>query len=105
MSSLYHGGLQKPVVAHECDIVTQGPSIEVPGALNLSSQPVGTTPMRWPSIHIQVKHCPLYSEQAGHIVIMFFFTYCHSWVVRHHVVVDCQDGFAIRSEIEDDGCF
>ena len=65
------GGLQKPVVAHECDIVTQGPSIEVPGALNLSSQPVGTTPMRWPSIHIQVKHCPLYSKQTGRIVIMF----------------------------------
>ena len=31
----------------------------------------------------------------------------HAGVVRHHVVVDCQDGFAIRSEIdyEDDGCF
>ena len=30
----------------------------------------------------------------------------HPRVVGHHVVVDCQDGFAIRSEIEDeDGCF
>ena len=29
------GGLQKPVVAHECDIVTHGPWIEVPKKLVL----------------------------------------------------------------------
>ena len=32
---VYHGGLQKPIVTHECKIVTHGPWIEVPKKLVL----------------------------------------------------------------------
>ena len=33
---------------------------------------------------------------------MILETYCHSRVVGHHVVMDCQDGLAIRPEIQYD---
>ena len=32
---VYHGGLQRPIVTHECNIVTHGPWIEVPKKLVL----------------------------------------------------------------------